>query len=141
MRTSVTILPGVKFIGWVDCKRLPRRVDLAGIAGMRIPIYTDIHRIDFFDSPQCECKSKMDNAGYEETATLKFLTGSELPRCDTLGFVVTDVNGNSFLIGSQEHPRPVVDCERRTGAPSSDSAGFSYEIKHVALKSMVPCII
>ena len=55
--------------------------------------------------------------------------------------VVTDVNGNSFLIGSLEAPRPTVECELRTGVPSGDPAGYAYEIKHVSIKSMVPCII
>ena len=141
MRTSIQILPGIKAIGWVDCRRLPTNVALSAICGMQVVILTDIHPIAFFDEPTCECKTKKDGGGYEDTATLKFLTSEKLPRSATLGFVVTDVNGNSFLLGSLEHPHPIVDCEQRTGIPSGDAAGYSYEIKHVAIKSMVPCVI
>ena len=104
-------------------------------------VLTDIHPIPFFDEPTCECQTKKDGGGYEDTATLKFLTDRKLPRGAALGFVVTDVNGNSFLIGSLEAPRPVVGCEQRTGKPSGDAAVYAYEVKHVSIKSMVPCII
>ncbi|MDE6461256.1 MAG: hypothetical protein K2L32_00585 [Muribaculaceae bacterium] len=141
MKTSTQILPGIKAIGWLDCRHLPRRVDLSGICGMPVPIFTDIHPIPFFDEPTCECKTKKDGGGYEDTATLKFLTSSELPRSAFLGFVVTDVNDNSFLLGSLEYPVPVPECSRSLGLPDGDAAGFLYEIKHVAIKSMVPCMI
>lgn len=141
MRTSTQILPGIKAIGWLDCRALPKRVDLSAICGMPVAILTDIHPIPFFDEPTCECKTKKDGGRYEDTATLKFLTDRKLPRGAVLGFVVTDVNDKSFLIGSLEAPRPIVECEQRTGIPSGDAAGYSYEIKHVSIKSMVPCVI
>ena len=141
MRTSTQILPGIKAIGWIDCRHLPRRVDLSAICGMTVAVLTDVHPIAFFDEPTCECKTKKDAAGYEDTATLKFLTDKKLPRRVCLGFVVTDVNDRSWLIGSLEHPQPQVDCNQRTGLPSGDAAGYEYEIKHVSIKAMVPCVI
>ena len=141
MRTSTQILPGIKAIGWLDCRHLPRRVDLSAICGMTVAVLTDVPPIPFFDEPTCECQTKKDGAGYQDTATLKFLTSEKLPRSATLGFVVTDVNGNSFLLGSLEHPCPVVEPTQRTGIPSGDAAGYAYEIKHVSIRSMVPCVI
>jgi hypothetical protein len=108
---------------------------------MTVPILTDIHPIEFFGEPQCECKTKKDGAGYEDTATLKFLTSQELPQAVCTGFVVTDVNDRSWLIGSLESPHPTIECEHKTGIPSGDAAGYVYEIKHVSIKSMVPCVI
>ncbi len=141
MKTSIQILPGIKSIGWVDCRCLPRRVDLSGICRMPVAILTDIHPIDFLDEPTCECKTEKENGGYKDTATLSFLTGKKLPVGASFGLVVTDVNDNSYLIGSLESPHPVVGCVQRTGTPSGESAGFQYEITHVSIKSMVPCII
>ncbi|MBD5505638.1 MAG: hypothetical protein HDR09_18330 [Lachnospiraceae bacterium] len=108
---------------------------------MPVAILTDIHPVEFFGDPECECKTSKEGGGYQDTATLRFLTGAKLPRSATLGIVVTDVNGNSFLLGSKEHPLPVIEPTRRFGTPSSDSAGLLYEITHVAIKSMVPCNI
>jgi hypothetical protein len=108
---------------------------------MQVAVLTDVHPISFFDEPTCEYQTKKDGAGYEDTATLKFLTSEILPRSAVLGFVVTDVNNQSYLIGSLEHPHPIVECQQQTGIPSGDAAGYAYEIKHVSIKSMVPCII
>lgn len=141
MRTSKQILPGIKFIGWLDCRNLPDRVFLSAICGMTVAVLTDIHEIKFFDEPQCECVSKKDGAGYEDTATLKFLAGKEIPRSNFLAFVVTDSNDNSYLIGSKEKPFAVAQATHRTGVPSGDGAGFAYEITHVSIKSLVPCVI
>ena len=141
MRTSIQILPGIKAIGWVDCHRLPANVALSAICGMQVVILTEILPIAFFDEPTCQCKTKKDGGGYEDTATLKFLTERKLPNGAVLGFVVTDVNDKSFLIGSLESPHPTIETERRTGIPSGDAAGYEYEIRHVAIKSMVPCEI
>lgn len=141
MRCSTQILPGVKAIGWLDCRHLPRRVDLSAICGMTVAVLTDIHPIPFFDEPTCECKTTKDGAGYKDTVTLKFSTGARLPFGAALGFVVTDVNDKSYLIGSLEHPLPMVECEQHTGIPSGDAAGYAYEINHISIKSMVPCVI
>ncbi len=139
MNTSTQILPGIKFIGWIDCRYLQRRVDLTAICQKPIPVFTEVHAIDFFGEPDCRCQRKKEGAAYEENASLKFLTDTELPNDITIGFVVKDVNDNSFLIGSLEAPHPIVEFEHNTGIPSTQSGGFQYEVKHVALKTLIPC--
>lgn len=141
MKTVTQILPGVKFLGWLDSRHLQDNVALAGICRMPVPILTDIHPIDFFDEPQCDCKTKKDGGGYEDTASLKFLTSEELPQGIKMAFIVTDVNDRSFLIGSKERPVPIPAPERRLGKPDGDAAGCFYEVSHVAIKSLIPCII
>lgn len=141
MKTAIQILPGIKFIGWIDCRHLPRRVDLSAICRIPVPILTDINPIDFFGEPECKCQTKKEARGYEVAASLSFRSDIELPHDGFTGFVVTDVNGNSYLIGSREHPRPIVEMTRSTGIPSGESAGILYEIKHTALRSLIPCII
>ena len=138
---TTQILPGIKAIGWIDCDSLQKRVDLHSVCGMPVTILTDIHPIKFFGEASGECQTSKAGGAFEDSATLTFSTGSELPRNVPLGFVVTDVNGISYLIGSLESPRPMVECARRTGLPSGDTAGFSYVIKHTAIRSMIPCII
>ncbi len=141
MKCETQILPGIKAIGWLDCRHLPRRVDLLGICVMPLPILTDIHPIAFFGEPDCRCQRKKSTAGYEDNATLKFLSTDDLPHDIPLGFVVTDVNEQTFLIGSREAPLPIVEREQRMGAPSTDAAGIQYEVKHVALRTLIPCDI
>lgn len=141
MKTSTVILPGIKFIGWVDSRLLQKRVDLAALCSMPVAVMTTIHEIIFCDEPECECTTEKEGGAYKETTTLKFLSDAAIPESKYLSFVVTDVNGKSFLIGSREHPLPTVERSRRAGIPAGDSAGWSYEIKHTAIKSLIPCII
>ena len=140
MRTNLQILPGIKFIGWIDCLKLPKRVDLSAICGMKVSILTEVNQIEFFDDPTCECKTRKDGGGYEDTASLSFVTAKPLPLNSHLGFIVTDVNNNSWLIGAQEAPFPVIECKHQLGTPAGDVAGYAVEVSHVSIKALVPCI-
>lgn len=141
MKTSIQILPGIKAIGMIDCRRLPKHVALTAICGGAVAIFTDLENVEFFDDPKCECKTTKENGGYKDTVSLKFLSRQQLPHHIPMAIVVTDVNNNSWLIGSKEVPVAVNTSTRQCGAPGGDSAGISYEISHVAIKSMVPCIL
>lgn len=140
MKTSTQILPGIKFIGWIECRHLQRRIDLNAICGGVVPVLTNINQIPFFDDPSCECKTSKDCRGYHDTVTLKFST-DELIQSRNIAFIVTDAGNNSYIIGTREEPFPVVEYTRKTGSPSGDPAGYKYEIKHTGIKSLVPCVI
>ena len=140
MKTSTQILPGIKFIGWIECRHLLRRIDLNAICGGVVPVLTDIHPIPFFDDPSCECKTSKDSRGRQDAATLKFSTDELIPS-GHIAFIVTDAGDNSYIIGTREEPFPVIEYERKTGSPSGDPAGYEYEIKHTGIKSLVPCVI
>ncbi len=141
MHTTTLILPGVQAIGWLDCQHLPRRVDLQGICHKPVAIFTTIKPIEFFDEPQCECKTEKESGHSSETAILKFLCGEMLPLSHNVGFVVTDVTGRSFLIGSKEPPFPRIKVERTCGTPDGDAAGYKYAITHNAIRTLVDCIV
>ena len=141
MKTSKQILPGIKSIGWVECQRLPRRVDLNGICGIAVSVLADVHPLEFFGEPTCECKTVRDGAAQQDTVTLKFNSSQTIPHGAVPAFVVEDVNGKSWLIGSRECPRPVVEYEKISGTASGDSAGYAYEVRHTAIKSLVPCVV
>lgn len=141
MNTSIQILPGVKAIGWLYCKNIPPRVDLQAISGIVVPLICDIRQIDFFDNVECQCTTEAVNNGFEDKASLKFKAGSLIPFRDDIAIVVTDVNDRSWLIGSQEPPRLQFKVETLHGAPDGDGAGFSYDITHTAVKSLVECHI
>lgn len=141
MNTNIQILPGIKYIGWVDCRKLQKNVALAAVSGMNVPVLTDIHPIPFFDEPACECKTSKEGAGYQDNASLKFLTDRKLKLGQAVGFVVVDVNDKAYLIGAAEPPYPIIEYSLSTGRPSGDSAGYAYEVKHTAIKSLITCII
>lgn len=140
MNTTIQILPGIRFIGYVDCLRL----QLAGIAnyglqGIPVGVFTEVKPIDFFDDPECRNVTEFVNGQRQDKVTLKFHSHSLIEIHKKLGFVVTDANGKSYLIGALERPYPVVKTEMMCGAPDGDGGGFYYEVTHEALCSMVPC--
>ena len=141
MRTSTQILPGVKKIGWLDCRHLQDHVSLRAICNMSVSVMTDIHFIAEFEDASCECSTKKEGPGPQDTASLKFRTNEWIPDNGYLAFVVTAPDNKSYLIGSKERPFAVMECQHSTGDPSADAAGYESAIKHVAIKSMIPCVI
>ena len=141
MNSTCQILPGVKNIYWVECSKLPSRIDLLAIGELSVSLLMDLNEIVFFGNADCRCVTEKENNGWRQKASLKFRTGEELPFYSNIAFVVTDVNGTSYIIGAKEHPFPVIKNEYNTGTPSGDPAGFTYEISHEALRTMVKCII
>lgn len=139
MRTNIQILPGVGFIGWVDCDRLLPNVAMRAAAGMAVPVLTDIHRVDFFGEPIGRCVTERDEGGDLDTATLNFRSPTLLPTDAHMGFVVMDQQGGCYLIGAAEKPFPTVKVTAELGTPDGDPAGYSYEVTHKAIRSLVAC--
>lgn len=143
MERKTQRLPGVKFIGLLNANRLQRCVYLNKITGQATPVLTSIEQVFFSDEPDCQCKTEPMNGSYQETATLKFLSTTLLPMIPggNYAFVVTDIEDNSFLIGSLEPPHLTFECTMQCGAPDGDGSGFYYEIKHCQYRTMIPCTI
>lgn len=141
MKTNNYLLPGIKAIGWLRSDALPTRIDLKGICGQIVKIINRINYVDFFDEPKCNCKREKNAGNYTETATLQFQCGEKLPEDIKLSFLVTDVFNKSYIIGSKEAPMAEVAVELKKGVPGSESASYNYEVKHVALKTLIPCIL
>ena len=113
-------LPGIVFIGVVDCAKLQPNLP--------------------FDNASCECASEPSHGVPIETATLKFRTTSLLDTDIQLGFVITAVNGGSFLIGAAEPPYPMVSLTRKTGTPGGSPAAWEIEVKAVGRRVLLPCV-
>ena len=141
MQTTKQILPGVKEIGWVKSEHLLKNISLRGISMMPVPILSDIHKVLFFDEPTCECVTEKDGGNSIDTAKLKFSSEELLPLKEHLAFVVTAIDGKSYIIGAHETPFPVVKLTVSFGSSNGEGAGYIYEITHKAIKSLVPCHI
>ena len=134
-------LPGIKFIGFVIAENLQREMMFKHLAGLPVGIFTDITPISFCGVPTCEAVSNYNKNGRIEQTTLRFKTLDVLPTSRHVAFVVTDCNGQSYIIGQHEKPRPIVKITHDTGTPNGDPAVATVEITLYAQKSLIPCAI
>lgn len=134
-------LPGIKFIGFVLAERLQREIMLKHLAGLAVGVFTDVTPITFVGVPTCEAVSSYNNNGRLEQTTLRFNTLDDLPTNRHVAFVVTDCNNQSYVIGQNEKPRPIVKVTQNTGMPNDDPAVLSVEVTLYAQKSLIPCVV
>ena len=134
-------LPGIKFIGYAPSELLQREMMYKYLAGLPVGVFTDLTPINFVGVPTCEAVSNYGNNGRIEQTTLRFKTLDELPTYRHVAYVVTDCNGQSYIIGQREKPRPIVKVTRDTGTPNGDPSVCSVEITLYAQKSLIPCSI
>lgn len=134
-------LPGIKFIGHVPSVNLQREIMYKHLAGIPVGVFTDITPIAFCGVPTCGAESIYNNNGRIEQVTLRFKTLDALPLQRHVAYIVTDCNGQSYIIGQREKPRPIVKVTRDTGTPNGDPAVWTVEITLYAQKALIPCSI
>ena len=141
MEKITVSLPGIKKIGILPANRLQRQIMYKFLAGIKVGIFADIKRIRFCGSPSCEAVSQYNNNGRIEHTSLKFSTTEKIPTGEHIAFVVTDCNGDSYVIGQREKPRPIIVQTKNTGNPNGNAAVTNVEVSLYAQKSLIPCYI
>ena len=132
-------LPGIRFIGVVDCEKLQPGQREASLAGLIVAAHTAVEEVPFVNAT-VEAVGECSRGAPVETATLKFRTSKFLRIEIQLGFVVTDITGQSWLIGAAEPPFPKVSLTRKTGLPGGDPAVWEIEVKAVGQRALLPCV-
>lgn len=134
-------LPGIVSICYADCENLQPHVMQQSITGATIDLAVPTVEINFYDIPKCQWSGTLSSGCRQEKATLEFKTSDTIPEGRRIAFIVTVASGRQFLIGSREPKYPQVEYSESTGSPSGDAAVRTYKITHVALKSVLPCIL
>jgi len=111
------------------------------MSGATVDLAVPTENIPFFGVPECQWSGALSSGCREEKATLEFSTADILPEGRRLAFIVTVASGRQFLIGSRESRYPQIEYSETTGSPSGDAALRTYKITHVALKSVLPCVL
>ena len=137
MKSSCQSLPGILSVAYVPSEMIQRHSDLKCLATIPVQVFTIPIQVPLKGPATCETVSRYDNNGRIETTTLRFRTLDALPTTHPLGFIVTDVNRQRFLIGLNEPPYPVIKSTQTTGTPGGDPAVIAYEVTFTALKSLI----
>lgn len=134
-------LPGIVSISFTECDNLQPHVMQQSISGAVIDLAVPTEKISFFGIPKCQWSGTLASGCREEKSTLEFNTSDILPEGRRIAFIVTVASGKQFLIGSREPRYPQIEYTETTGSPSGDAAVRTYKITHVALKSVLPCVL
>lgn len=132
-------LPGITFVGVVDCLKLQPNLREMSAAGLTVAAHTSVEAVPHTEAT-VEAVTEFRHGSPVQTTTLKFKT-TAMPDIELqLGFVVTDVSGQSFLIGAAEPPYPQCSLTRKSGTPGGDPAVWEIEVKAVGQRSLLPCV-
>ena len=134
-------LPGIKSIYYVPCTSLPSSLMLHALSSMPIALTTGLVPIPFAGDPTCECESANNNNGPSQSVTLTFQSLEVIPEDIPIAFALTDVNGQSYLIGTKEQPYPLITCRQSFGSPTGDAHSLAVEVAFTGPKALFPCEI
>lgn len=134
-------LPGIVKIQMIRCEDIPPHVIYSSLSGAPVALALPATDIKFYGTPTLKWEGSIVNGARQEKSTLEFDTCDELPEGCRIAFVVTAASGRQVLIGTREPKYPQVNYSESLGSPGGAAAIRNYKITHVALKSVITCIL
>ncbi|MBQ7239051.1 MAG: hypothetical protein IJS20_09695 [Bacteroidales bacterium] len=108
------------------------------LAGVPVGILGSPFPVVFFSDASCESEQSSDNGVIVEKTTLRFSTSESIAQNCPWAFIVTDVNGRSYVIGQREESAPVLS---NNNTVSDDSNIQQVKVSFSARKSLIPCFL
>ena len=131
-------LPNIINIYIVPCASLVPNITEKFRAGLPVAIFPFPTPIEHFINASCETEQEFDNGGYSEETVLQFSTTEDISHYPPLAFIVTDANGQSYVIGTQEAPYPIIEINRTIDKEINVNA---VKVTFTHRKSLIPCVI
>lgn len=131
-------LPNIIDIYIVPCASLIPNITEKYRAGLPVAIFPLPTSIEHYGNASCEAEQEYDNGGYSEKTVLQFTTTEDISHYPPLAFVVTDANGQSYIIGTQEAPYPIVEITKTIDKEVNVN---NIKVTFTRRKSLVPCVI
>ena len=131
-------LPGLTQIYTVPCSSLPADITYKALAGVPIAILGAKEPLPILSGATIEVSDDPDGHTRLCKATLSFRTTEPIAASTPLAFTATTVSGDTWLIGTQKQPYPMIKSSDTTGATNSPSVRkytvtFSAEEAPVAI--------
>lgn len=133
---------GVLNIYYVAATSLPRHLMLTAICRGAYATYIDkLTEIPFSGKPIFTREGTLLKGVRAEKSSLEFRSDIELPEDMHIAFVVEQVNGKCWLIGTREPNYPIIEYSDYSGDPAGDPAIRTYKITHTDIRSGIPVIL
>lgn len=142
MKSTAQSLPGVRRIYAKPCRSLsPGLMMVALVGGATALFRTDLIEIPFTGRPSFRREATPVNGARAYTTTLTFRSAVRIPEYAPMAFIVEQVNGSVWLVGTLEPNYPVIEFVEDAGAPAGDPAVLTYTVRHTDIISGIPVIL
>ena len=131
-------LPNITAIFYVPCASLIPNITEKYRAGLPVAIFPLPSAIEHYGNASCEAEQEYVDGGYSEKTVLQFNTTDDLSHYPALAFVVTDADGQSYIIGTKEAPYPIMEI---TQTIDKEVHVNTVKVTFTRRKSLVPCVI
>ena len=134
-------LPGIKSLAYLFTENLPTNIPMKAVSKMPVAIFAALTSIPFTGECTCVVENTNQNNGTAETATLTFRTQTVLPEHRPLAFILTDVMGQSYVLGAKEKPYAQIHSNKAFGLPDSEPRTIEYEVIYQSIKALYECSV
>ena len=131
-------LPSIVSIYIVPCCELPPNITEKFMAGIPIGVFPLPTDVEHYGKTRCEAEQEYVGGAYSEKTVLQFTTTNDLNHYPALAFVVTDADGQSYIIGTKEAPYPIVEI---TQTIDKEVHVNTVKVTFTRPKSLVPCVV
>ena len=131
-------LPNITAIFYVPCASLVPNITEKYRAGLPVAIFPLPSAIEHYGNASCEAEQEYVDGGYSEKTVLQFNTTDDLSHYPALAFMVTDADGQSYIIGTKEAPYPIMEI---TQTIDKEVHVNTVKVTFTRRKSLVPCVI
>ena len=108
------------------------------MAGIPIGVFPLPTAVEHYGNTRCEAEQEYVGGAYSEKTVLQFTTTNDLNHYPALAFVVTDADGQSYIIGTKEAPYPIVEI---TQTIDKEVHVNTVKVTFTRPKSLVLCLI
>lgn len=130
MRNPTPLLLNINGISVIDCRLLQNIVIIPG-RGVLLNYWRNFIKLPLVGLALCEVTSKVQDNSRVFTFTLSGKLSAHFDVADRqLAILVTCVNGDRFLIGSNERPFPVINTTDSLPGTVTDPAGCTFSVQY-----------
>ena len=131
-------LPDIIAVYRMPCKELIPNITEKYRAHVPVGIYPLPTAIEICGNSSCEAEQEFENGGYYEKTVLQFNTTEDISQSPPQAFVITDAQGQSYIIGTRELPYPMVEVTKTIDKETNVN---TVKVTFTRRKSLVPCVI
>lgn len=134
-------MPGIAEVWMMKAEDLQRGVIQSHIAGLEVTVLAPKQQLESFSDAACEVETSWENNAQKEKATLQFSTSSIVKQRKDLAWLIKDVTGQWWLLGSKEQPWPAMTVARNLGSPGSERAVRTVKVTLESIVALMPVAV